>query len=66
MRANVTIDLAKYREGIPEHRMTFGVPTEGEMIPAVREVQAQALEQGVRLTDWEAREIARDAQLGDE
>lgn len=66
MIMRVTIDLAKYRDGISEHRMTFNVPTEGDMIPAVRDVQSQALERGVRLADWEAREIVRDAQPRDE
>ena len=62
MSVRVTIDLAKYRDGIPEHRMTFNVPTEGDLIDAMRDIQAQSLELGVRLTDWEAREIAKDSQ----
>lgn len=62
MKMRVTVDLAKYREGIPEHRLTFDVPTEGNLIPAVREVQAQGRKLGVQLTDWEAREIVRDSQ----
>lgn len=62
----VTIDLAKYRHPISEFRMTFNVPTEGDEIPAIRDVQAQALKQGVQLTDWEAREIVRDAQPREE
>lgn len=62
MKLRVTVDLAKYREGISEHRLTFDVPTEGDLIPAVREVQAQGRKLGVQLTDWEAREIVRDSQ----
>lgn len=62
MHMRVTIDLAKYRDEIPEHRMTFNVPTEGSEVAAVRDVQEQALKQGVKLSDWEAREIVRGAQ----
>lgn len=66
MIMRVTIDLAKYRKGIPEHRMTFNVPTEGDLIPAVRELQAQGRKLGVQLTDREARQIALDSQPEDD